>query len=163
MKTRSRTPRTAIHPAPLHSDLPRRSPRRQTTFEGRLESLVSDFGSKYDSNFTVSNTKRGQGTECTRQEASFSQLSSFSQHCPTDRTMKESKRLFTKCISEMNSGKKLTSQDSPLEVPLEGSSNTLKVLKIQMIESVVPEDRPAGKRMPFMELKRAASALDFQP
>ena len=78
-------------------------------------------------------------------------------------TMKESKRLFTKCISEMNSGKKLTSQGSPAKVALEGSSNTFKALKIQMIESVVPEDRPPAKRMPFMELKRAASAFDLQP
>lgn len=74
--------------------------------------------------------------------------------------MKESKKLFTKCISEMNSEKRRSEVDTSNTVsgaPSECKSSNKKeggkttttsfrALKVQMIESVLPEDRPTPEK-----------------
>ncbi len=87
--------------------------------------------------------------------------------------MKESKKLFTKCISEMNSERKRVEGERSNNVSMTENSKQMfgqcksgnkkeqypvtsfKALKIQMIESVLPEDKcTTEKKMVDMSCKR---------
>lgn len=71
-----------------------------------MESMISEYSSQYSSSRPVTSFKNGIRAQINNEETSFSNLSNYSKNMPSERQMKESKRLFTKCISEMNSEKK---------------------------------------------------------
>jgi hypothetical protein len=92
------------------------------------------MASQYQSNRPLPSSKVGYRGEQPNEETSFCNLSNFSKDNTSERTMKESKRLFTKCISEMNSEKRRLSECSAKSPGAEGSNTTsFKALKIQMI------------------------------
>jgi hypothetical protein len=107
--------------------------------------MISDFSSQYSSNRPVTSFKNCYRGTVNNEETSFSTLSNRSKGITTDRNMKESKRLFTKCIQEMNSEKKKGPEELIKGQVSEGSQATsFKALKIQMIESVLPEEKSTG-------------------
>ena len=59
----------------------------------------------------------------------------------------------------MNSEKKKVSDNSNGVIPADtNNAASFKALKIQMIESVLPEDKNnSDKKMPFMELRKTES------
>lgn len=92
--------------------------------------------------------------------------------------MKESKRLFTKCISEMHSAKRKQEAEGSSFVCMadtsrragaegygssrkEGTATSFKALKIQMIESVLPDDKyTPEKKLQGVDMDRFNSATN---
>lgn len=99
MKSRKITPNSRGHRQALFSGVSCRSPKNnENHFDAQIESMISDFSSQYSSNRPVTSFRNGYRGAVNNEEASFSTLSEHSKCITTDRNMKESKRLFTKCI-----------------------------------------------------------------
>lgn len=130
---------------------------------------------KYVDSRPLRGGKFGYRGDCTTEGTSFCNFSAFSRDVP----MKESKNLFTKCISEMNSAKRrpeadgssfvLMAETSRQAVGLgysssrkEGTATSFKALKIQMIESVLPDDKNTPEPKLKGEVQRLESGINIR-
>ena len=101
--------------------------------------MISDFSSNYGQKSPQASSRLMYQGNCPNEDVSFSTLGQLSKQNPSKRGIKESKGLFGKCISEINSEKKRISDNSNGVITTDTTNATsFKALKIQMIESVLP-------------------------